>query len=96
MNPTAGSDDPRPATRTTLRLELDGLVAVHAARAAHTALGGVPGIVTADVTLAGAMVEIEGPYDAAHFAAAVGAALAPIGLSLRSVTMVQLRQLPLA
>ena len=69
---------------------------MHAARAAHTALGGVPGIVTADVTLAGAMVEIEGPYDAAHFAAAVGAALAPIGLSLRSVTMVQLRQLPLA
>ncbi len=96
MNPTAGSDAPRPATRTTLRLVLDGLVAVHAARAAHTALGGVPGIVTAEVTLAGATVEIEGPYIAEPFAAAVRAALAPIGLAVRTVTVVQPRQLPLA
>ena len=62
---------PPPQTRRMLHLALHGLVAVHAARAAHTALGAVPGIVSASVTMAGADVEVEGPFDGEAFAAAV-------------------------
>lgn len=83
------------ATRRVLRLELSGLVAVHAARAVHTALGAVPGVVTAQVSLAGAELECAGPYDAERFAADVSAALAPIDITLVSVTELQDRLLPL-
>lgn len=83
-------------TSTTVHIAMDGLVAVHAARAAHTALGSVPGLLTAEVTLAGATVEIAGGYEPASFATAVAAALAPVGLTVRAITVVQRRQLPLA
>lgn len=83
------------ATRRVLRLELSGLVAVHAARAVHTALGAVPGVLTAQVSLAGAELEFSGSYDAAQFAADVTGALLPIGISLISVTELQDRLLPL-
>lgn len=89
-------ETPLPQTRRMLHLALHGLVAVHAARAAHTALGAVPGIVSASVTMAGAEVEVEGPFDGEVFAAAVQRALEPIGLALASVTTVQTRSLPTA
>lgn len=87
---------PPPQTRRMLHLTLHGLVAVHAARAAHTALGAVPGIVSASVSMAGADVEVEGPFDGEAFAAAVQRALEPIGMALESVTTVQTRSLPMA
>lgn len=83
------------ATRRVLRLELSGLVAVHAARAVHTALGAVPGVVTAQVSLAGAELELVGTYDASRFADEVRSALDPIGIALVSVTELQDRLLPL-
>jgi copper chaperone CopZ len=82
--------------RRVLHLDLDGLLAVHAARAVHTALGAVDGIVSATVTLAGADIEVQGPFEAADFADRVRAALAPIGIGLRAVTVVQSRSLPQA
>lgn len=82
--------------RRVLRLELTGLVAVHAVRAVHTALGGVDGIESATVNMTGADVELRGPYDVDHFAAAVRAALEPIGIELARVTMLRERVLPMA
>ncbi len=83
-------------TRRVLRLAMDGLVAVHAARAVHTALGGVSGVITAEVSMAGAVIEVEGPFDAERFCVAVEAALEPIGIRLVSVSTIQARALPLA
>jgi copper chaperone CopZ len=85
-----------PVIRRVLQLELTGLVAVHAARAVHTALGAVDGVESAQVSMSGAEVEVTGPYAADAFAAAVRAALEPIGIGLASVTVVQGRSLPLA
>lgn len=83
------------ALRTHLTLTFDGLVAVHAARAVHAALAGVDGIATASVSLAGASVELERPYDADAFATQVAHAVEPIGVRLLSVTVVQQRMLPI-
>ncbi len=83
-------------TTRHLHLQLNGLVAVHAARAAHTALGAVDGIQSATVTMAGAEVDFSGPYDADLVAAAIRAALEPIGLQLEGITVVQARMLPIA
>lgn len=78
--------------RSRIRLELDGLVAVHAVRAVWTALGAVPGVVQAEVTMAGAMLEVEGPLDR-H---ALDVALDAAGVRLVSLTVEQARILPLA
>lgn len=75
-----------------IRLELDGLVAVHAVRAVWTALGAVPGVVRAEVTMAGALLEVEGLLDRAALDAALDAA----GVRIVSVTIEQSRILPLA
>ena len=79
-----------------MHLELRGLVAVHAARAAHTALAAVPGLLSANVTMSGAEVHLSGPYDPETFANAVRAALEPIGVELIAVRVVQQRVLPMA
>ena len=83
-------------TTRHLRLQLTGLVAVHAARAAHTALGAVSGMQSATVTMAGADVDFSGPYDEDVVAAAIRAALEPIGVQLESISVVQSRMLPIA
>lgn len=44
-------------------LTLDGLLAVHAARAAYTAMAAVPGVRTVDVVRGTAEVEHDGPLD---------------------------------
>lgn len=46
--------------RQRLEVEIDGLVAIHAVRAVRTALAGVPGVDSADVSLAGVVLETDG------------------------------------
>jgi hypothetical protein len=71
--------------RQRILVELDGLISVHAARAAHTALAAVPGIVSAQVSMAGAVLEYEGPLDEAAFAASLAEALAVADLRVLSI-----------
>ena len=80
----------RPSTR--VRVELEGLVAVHAVRAVWTALTVVPNVVSAEVTMAGAVLELSGPLDRA----ALDEALDFAGVRVLSVTVEQRRMLPLA
>jgi copper chaperone CopZ len=47
-------------SRQRIHVQLDGLVAVHAVRAVYTALGAVPGVLSADVSMQGATIEVEG------------------------------------
>ncbi|MEP7345121.1 MAG: copper-transporting ATPase [Gemmatimonadaceae bacterium] len=63
-------------------LRLDGMLAVHAARAAFAALAGVDGIRWADVKLGRAELEHDGPLDLD----AVRAALATVGVQLVDAT----------
>ncbi len=70
-------------------MQLDGLVAVHAVRAVWTALGAVPGVLSAEVTMQGAVLEVEGELDRAALDAALDAA----GVSVRSLR-VETRVLP--
>jgi hypothetical protein len=79
-------------TSTRVRVELEGLVAVHAVRAVWTALHAVPNVVSAEVTMAGAVLELDGPLDRA----ALDAALDLAGVRVVAVTVEQRRMLPLA
>lgn len=76
--------------RQRIHVQLDGLVAVHAVRAVWTALGAVPGLVSAEVTMQGAVLEVEGELDREALDAALDAA----GVSVRSLR-VEARVLPL-
>jgi hypothetical protein len=78
-----------------VHLELSGLIAVHAARAAHTALGAVPGVVSANVSMAGAEIDVVGDVDESTLAADVRRALEPIGLGLIGMIVRPERRLPL-
>ncbi len=64
-----------------IHVQLDGLVAVHAVRAVWTALGAVPGVLSADVNMQGAVLEVEGELDRAALDVALDAA----GVSIRSL-----------
>jgi copper chaperone CopZ len=75
--------------RQRIHVQLDGLVAVHAVRAVWTALGAVPGVLSAEVTMQGAVLEVEGDLDRAALDAALDAA----GVSVRSIR-VEARVLP--
>ena len=57
--------------RTTLRIDLPS---IHAVRAVYTALQGVEGIVQADVSRRGAVIEHDGSATAARLLEAVGVA----------------------
>lgn len=63
-----------------LRLELDGLVAVHAARAAYTALAALEGVSSVQMERGTTWVDHDGRVDAGQCADA----LAVVGLTLRS------------
>lgn len=76
-------------TRQRIHVQLDGLMAVHAVRAVWTALGAVPGLLSAEVTMQGAVLEVEGELDRAALDAALDAA----GVSVRSIR-VEARILP--
>ena len=52
-------------------LEIAGMHAVHAVRAVHTALAGVPGITRADVSLGRAAIEHDGRATVERLGAAV-------------------------
>ncbi len=78
--------------RRRIRVAIDGLTGVHALRAVWTALAAVPGIVSADVTMQGALLEMEGALDEPRLAEVLEAA----GVRLVSVTVEQARVLPLA
>jgi hypothetical protein len=75
--------------RQRIHVQLDGLVAVHAVRAVWTALGAVPGLLSAEVTMQGAVLELDGDLDRAALDAALDAA----GVSVRSLR-VEARVLP--
>lgn len=79
-------------------VHLDGLLAVHAARAVHTALAGVPGVRDATVTLAGAELTVDGGPEtdpgSAAWRAALEAAVALGGGRVRAVAVLP-RTLPL-
>ena len=75
-----------------VRLELDGLVAVHAARSVWTALAAVAGIVSAEVNMSGALLEMDRPPDRR----ALDDALEPAGVRILAMTVEQGRMLPLA
>ncbi|QJR34131.1 heavy metal-binding protein [Gemmatimonas groenlandica] len=76
--------------RQRIHVQLDGLVAVHAVRAVWTALGAVPGVLSAEVTMQGAVLEVEGDLDRPALDAALDAA----GVSVRSIR-VEARVLPI-
>ena len=76
--------------RQRIRVQLDGLVAVHAVRAVWTALGAVPGVLNAEVTMQGAVLEVEGELDRVALAVALEAA----GVTIRSLR-VEARVLPI-
>jgi copper chaperone CopZ len=65
---------PPPAPRVVTTLTIRGMLAVHAVRAVYTALAGVEGIVTADVTLGRAVIEHDGRATPERLAAAVAVA----------------------
>ncbi len=75
--------------RQRIHVQLDGLVAVHAVRAVWTALGAVPGLLSAEVTMQGAVLELDGELDRGALDAALDAA----GVSIRSIR-VEARVLP--
>ena len=58
----------------TTILHIDGMRSVHCARAVHTALAGVEGALTADVSIGRAEVEHDGRATADAMAAAVALA----------------------
>ncbi len=62
-------------------VEIDGLASVYAVRAAWTALTALPGIVTASVSLDGAVLETEFPVDEQ----ALADVLATAGVTPRSL-----------
>lgn len=81
-------------SRQRVHVEIDGLLSVHAVRAVQTALAGVPGIVQAHVSLAGAVLETETMPDPAAFTAQLADALDAAGVRLVG-TRVERAGLPL-
>ena len=64
----------RPTAIRTTTLLLGGMRSVHCARAVYTALGGVPGVRTAEVVVGRAVVEHEAGVPAAALVEAVALA----------------------
>ena len=77
-----------------MHVALNGLVAVHAVRAVWTALAAVPGILSAEVSMAGAILDVTAPVDEGALRRAIDEALAPIGVETRSLRVESGRTLP--
>jgi len=71
--------------RQRVHVEITGLLSVHAVRAVQTALAGVPAIVQAEVSMAGAILETETLPDPAVFRTQLAAALELAGVELRAM-----------
>jgi hypothetical protein len=69
--------------RLRIHVQIEGLLSVHAVRAVWTALGAVPGVLTAEVSMKGAILESEGPLD--H--RVLEEALAMAGVRVTAVTV---------
>jgi len=67
--------------RQRIHVQIDGLLSVHAVRAARTALGSIPGVESAEVSMRGAVLESEGVVEAPLIADA----LAMVGLTLSTL-----------
>ena len=64
--------------RVAAELDIAGMVAVHSVRAVYTALGGVPGVLTADVSMGHATIV----HDGTAKREAVAEAVALVGCEL--------------
>ncbi len=84
------------SARTRVQFTLDGLVAIHAVRAVRTALTVVPGVVFAEVTMAGVVLEIEGTVDAGLLRTTLEHALDAVGVQIVTLSIAPGRILPLA
>jgi len=71
--------------RQRIHVQIDGLLSVHAVRAARTALGSIPGVESAEVSMRGAVLESEG---------AVGEALIAEALTMAGLELTSLRSEP--
>ncbi|AMW05614.1 hypothetical protein GEMMAAP_13990 [Gemmatimonas phototrophica] len=60
--------------RLRIHVQIEGLLSVHAVRAVWTALGAVPGVLTAEVSMKGAILEADGPVDRQQLEEALAAA----------------------
>lgn len=69
--------------RLRIRVQIDGLLSVHAVRAVWTALAAVPGVRHAEVSMRGAILETDGPIDDDRLAEC----LALAGVQLAGVTV---------
>jgi copper chaperone CopZ len=49
--------------RLRIHVQIEGLLSVHAVRAVWTALGAVPGVRHAEVSMKGALLDTDGPVD---------------------------------
>ena len=49
--------------RHRIHVQLDGLLSIHAVRAVRTALAAVPGVLGAEVSMQGAVLDTESPLD---------------------------------
>ncbi len=76
-------------------LEIDGMTAVHAVRALHTALSGIDGITSASISMGTAQLGYTGPADDESLTTALVATLDLVGLSMISIRIEKDRQLPL-
>ena len=83
-------------SRTRVEITLDGLIAIHAVRAVRMALGAVPGVVVAEVTMTGAALELEGVVDVLALRAVLASALDVVGVRIVTIRVLQRRILPLA
>ena len=83
-------------SRTRVEITLDGLIAIHAVRAVRMALGAVPGVVVAEVTMTGAALELEGVVDVLALRAVLASALDVVGVRIVTISVSPGRILPLA
>lgn len=72
------------------------MVAVHAARAAQTALGAIPEIAAANVTMAGAEIDVVRPIDPVALQSRIDAVFEPLGLRVVELIVLRDRALPMA
>lgn len=92
---SAGASSTTAMTRTRVRLTVDGMVAVHAVRAVWTSLSVVPGIVHADVTMAGIELVMDGEPEPTALRAALDAALAAAEVRIVTCVVERTRMLPI-
>lgn len=70
-------------SRLRIHVQIEGLLSVHAVRAVWTALAAVPGVVSAEVSMQGAILDTDVPIDRAALSEA---------LSHAGVTVVGVRE----